>query len=145
MVFKRNSIFKMVLKSLWITPGDWECETHGVDIHFFTNIYWLINNDLDLKIWTANGLTFFKLENGKGIRVRLSFLQSLILHIAYLRKVRKYPYIFILIRYILTSIITILIISPLIHYLESYSDKKELYLSIEKSKRRSMILDEILD
>ena len=154
----RNQIFRMVLKSMWNKPQEWYCDSHGKSIRFYTSVYWITNERLNVKIWTANGLPYFVLQKNEEIRefgsryyfisntkIKISVLQTLLLHIVYLRKIRKYPYIMILIRYLIAGVLSLGFISPMMCYLENFQNQKEVDMELEKSEKRNIILNEILN
>lgn len=153
MKIHRDQIFKLVKSSLWNNPDGWYLDHHkDHEPKLFTPIYWLVNKRLGVKFWTSNGLPYFvmsKMESEvlfvmEREKIKLSLLQTTILHLIYLRKVRKYPYLLILLRYILLGSFTIFFISPLLVYLENLTNKKEVELDIEKSEYRNIILNQIL-
>jgi len=166
MVLNGKQIFNLVLKSLWKNTKDWDIDCHGNTPRFWRSIYWITNEKLGVRIWSANGMPFFEVQNiGEVVtkplsthgfaphtysyfreeKVRLSILQTTLLHIVYLRKIRKYPYFLILLRYLILGSITMFFISPLMCYLENYQNKKEIKINISKKEYRNIILEEILN
>ena len=150
MILKRNQVFKMVLRSLWRNPKDWEINSHGSEVKFWTTIYDISNQELDIKIWTANGMPFFELNkmtsnhSWYGDKVKLNILQSTILHIVYLRKIRNYSYLAILIRYLLVGCLTSFT-GILVCYITNFNNKKEVDLNLSKVEYRNSVINEILN
>lgn len=153
MLLNRNQIFKMVLSSLWRSPKDWEVDSHEKKVMPWTSIYWITNEKLDINIWAANGLPYFKLQKSEnesflgrlyGKKIKLNIFQTTLLHIAYLRKIRKYPYLLILIRYFFVGAISLFFVNILVFYLENFSSEKEMVLNLSKIEYRNDIIDKIL-
>ena len=167
MLLSGSQIFNLVLKSLWKNTKDWEIDCHGNTPRFWRGIYWITNEKLGVRIWTANGMPFFEIQNiGEVVtasvtlnhsgstythsyfreeKVRLSILQTTLLHIVFLRKIRKYPYFLILLRYLILGSVSLGFIMPLLCYLENYQNKKEIKINISKKEYRNIILEEILN
>lgn len=166
MVLNGKQIFNLILKSLWKNTKDWDIDCHGNTPRFWRSIYWITNEKLGVRIWAANGMPFFEVQNIGEIvtkslsdhgfaphtysyireeKVRLSILQTTLLHIVYLRKIRRYPYLLILLRYLILGSITMCFIGPLLCYLENYQNKKEIKINISKKEYRNIILEEILN
>lgn len=149
----RDQIFKLVKSSLWNNPGEWNLDHHKYhEPKMFTTIYWLYNKRLGVKFWTANGLPYFTMSKIESVgsfimereKIKLTLLQTTLLNIIYLRKIKKYPYLLILIRYALIGTLSFFFLSPLLVYFENLSGKKEVELNIEKSEHRDIILNQIL-
>lgn len=166
MVLNGKQIFNLTLKSLWRNSKDWEIDCHGNTPRFWRSIYWITNEKLGVRIWAANGMPFFEVQNiGEVVtkslsdhgfaphtysyfreeKVRLSILQTTLLHIVFLRKIRRYPYFLILLRYLILGLVSLGFIMPLICYLENYQNKKEIKINISKKEYRNIILEEILN
>jgi hypothetical protein len=150
----RDQIFKLVKSSLWNNPGEWHLDHHkDHKPKIFTTIYWLVNQRLGVKFWTANGLPYFTMSKieSEGLfimereKIKLTLLQTTLLHIIYLRKIKKYPYLLILIRYALFGTLSIFFVAPLLVYLENLTNKKEVELNIKKTEQRNIILNQILN
>lgn len=156
-----KEIYKMVKESMISEPHKWYDDTHNV-----------FCESLGLKFWTSNGISFFELssmgfldfhhylnmsithpeyDRAKGSReceIKLSVLQTINLHIIYLRKIKKYPYLFILLRYILIGVLTLGIssfVSPLIIWATNHSNSKNVDLELSKSVIREQRFKKLLD
>lgn len=158
MKFSGKRIFKMVLRSMWKTPEEWTLDSHG-KTGIFRSVYWAENEELDIKVWCANGLPFFEFQqlnyhkNGLfpffgGPKVSMGVLHSIILHIVYLRKLRKYPYLAILFRYLLIGVVLVgvgTLVNILLLFINNYQNSKEIELDISKSEVLDRKLEQILD
>jgi len=93
MILNRDKLYKMILLSISDNTSDW-----------ILTDYRICNKGLSIEAWICNGIWFFQFNIESNYKkIRFSVYQTIILHIFYLRKIKKNSYILILLRYLLFS------------------------------------------
>lgn len=137
----RKEYIKMIIDSLKNDPESWEYDN-----------YRIYNYKINSNIWVANGLPYIEIQYSDDIvvffkitnKVKLNLLQSIIIHLLYLRKVRKRSLIYITLRYMILGIMGIVIAPIMIISNNWYNYTGDVTINVSKDYYREYRLSKLL-
>lgn len=143
----RKEYIEMLIDSLKNDPESWEYDNFRI-----------YNYKINSNIWVANGLPYIEIQYNDDIgdffkiyskfctnNVKLNLLQSFIIHLLYLRKVRKRSLIYITLRYMILGIMGIIITPIIIISNNWYNYTGDAIINVSKDYYREYRLSKLLD
>lgn len=135
-----EELYSMIKNSISKYPESWTYDEFKI-----------YSSEIGSNIWIANGLSHIEIQCGEydqlyGKHIKLSLLQGMIIHILYLRKIRKRSILYILLRYLILGTLAMgILIVPIIFIENNYSNfHGDITIDISKRYYRDYRLSKLV-